>query len=546
MKSFLRKTISLVCATAVVASCLTASLFVSAATNLALNATTVFVNGIHSGWGNAPSTMIDGDYSSRWQAPDVDATETEPTYFGVVWSEAVEFNQIVIPWETNGDVEKTKVYYVPATAEGDVQLEEITQTRFNETCYKDGDSTQWVELEGTIKGVWGNGNDGNGFNQNIDTDTWTLEGEAVKAKAVKVAVWGRRCVSPRELQVYRLADNAYDITKLKDALQYVNRAFGNDNTYGYGNWDTFNTLRAEATTALTALDGQQVGSVAGYDTQEAVDILAADLIKAAALLTGNGTTSGNLLKDGIAIYDRSIMQSYAGDNNFRTLTDGLKQDNANAWQPNNGADAPLYLKLNNAATMNEVVIYAESISEIYSIEYTTDDVTAVADMAGMAALNWTDTGATREYSIVYSSNVAYSFYSFDAVENVTAIRLVCTQTNGGWRKLREVEAYYDVADTNTTATAPVAIDSADGTMKFIGIAVDQKDVADGITVTYTVNGTTYNEDVKTIDTAYAGVNLGGNLITAETLGGHAGDYVTGILFTNVPAGATVTAEFNVQ
>lgn len=529
MKRVLRRTVSVLCALALTASCLTASMFVSAASNLAAGST-VFIDAVHASWGDKPSTMVDGQYNTRWQSGN--SVENATSYLGIAWESAQTFNTIVVHWEASYPNESTKIYIAQSAA----ALAVIDQTRWtDETCYSEG-TTVWTEVTPTLARV-------DGANGVTKADTWTFD-DAVTAYAIKVESQAagngsNYNMSAFEIEVFDYsAGTPYDVSGLNKAVDYVNKAFGTSNTYGYSDasWAAFDAARTAATTAATALNGQIVGTVDGYATQEDVDAVATALYAAAAKLTGNGSATTNLLENGIMIYNTTDMQSYASGNNYRTLTDGLKANDANNWQPNSWS-TPVYLKVNNAATMNEIVIFAESTAEEYGIEYTTADVTNVTDVAGMEALSWTNTGATREYAIDCGNGTAYQFYTFDDAANVTAIKLTCTTANmGAWCKLREVEAYYDVEGANTTTTNATTFSSTDGTQKFVAVVVDEKDTA-GSTLTAEYTITTANgsvTDTVTISTSYAAVSLGGTLITAGDLNGaHNGDYVTGVLFTNL-------------
>lgn len=544
MKRVLRRTVSVLCALALTASCLTASMFVSAATDLA-DSGTAFVDSVHGSNASAPTTLNNGNYSDRWQS-NRDLQNSE-SYFGIAWEEPQTFDTINVYWEASYPVNVTLYIATSPAVLGDLE------SRFEGT--KDEGTTAWEPLTVTnsTRGT-GTGGDGKGKD-----DSFTFA--AVTAYAVKVVGTtfnggiSTNNMSAYEIDIYdySVSGKPYDLTKINTAVNYVNKAFGTSNSYGYSDasWAAFDAARTDA---ATACDGQVVGTVEGYATQEDVDALATALYTAAASLTGNGSATTNVMENGIAIYNTSDMQGFAAGHHHRVLTDGDAPDNNVCWQPNSWSTS-VYLKLANAADMNEVVLFAESTNEVYSIEYTTADVTNVTDVAGIEALSWTDTGATREYAVSYAANTAntantaYQFYTFDTASAVTAIKLTCTTSNNGYAKLREVEAYYDVEGANTTLSAPTSF-SSDG-QQFFAVAVDQKDTEGGVLeATYTIrkNGGEPVTRTVTVDTAYAAVSLGGTLITAEEVGGHSGDYVTGILFTGLDSAATydISVEFGLN
>ena len=535
MKKALRRMLGILCALAITASCLTASMFVSAAGNLALGGT-AFADSVHPEYAGAPSTMIDGNRTStRWQSA-IECKDGTTSYIGVAWDTAQTFDTIRAYWEASYPDQNTEVYI----AESPAALAVMDQSRFDEVCYTEGD-TAWTKVTAAL--VRSDGDDG------VEKiDVWTLE-EPVTAYAVKLLCLEKGTeknanMSCFEIEVYDFSAGApYDVTEVQRAITYVNRAFGEDNIYGYGNesWTAFVNARTEALGAVSTYADEIVDDE--VLTQEELNDYATRLYAAAASLTGDGVVTENRLENGIMIYNTADMQSYASGSNYRTLTDGLYENNSNCWQPSS-TSTPVYIKLKNAADMNEIVIFAESTNEIYGIEYTTADVSEITDTAGMDALTWTDTGAERAYSVEYASSVAYSFYTFDTVSDVTAVRLTCTTSNSGWCKLREVMAFADGTDTNNftgTVTYASGTDTQFVATNITVSAVDGKTVTAEYTVT---RGGAQASGSVAIENAYAMITLGDHVITAGNInGGHFGDYVTGVLFTNLQEGDEVSVTF---
>lgn len=96
MKRVLRRTVSVLCALALTASCLTASMFVSAATDLAEQGATAFIDAVHASWATEPSTMLDGEIGdkSRWQSGN--SLKNVDSFFGVYWDSEQTFNTVEI------------------------------------------------------------------------------------------------------------------------------------------------------------------------------------------------------------------------------------------------------------------------------------------------------------------------------------------------------------------------------------------------------------------------------------------------------------------
>ena len=528
----MKRVISILCALALTVSCLAVTAF--AADNKATGAT-VFVDAIHNEWASAPSTMLDGNYSTRWQSAN--AVDGEGgSFFGIAWSEPQSFNTVTTYWEASAPAkDQSKLYVAYAAA----SLTEIDQSRFQETCYTDN-GTVWTEVTNANLSRADAPKDGVQC-----SDTWTTEDNLTGVYAIKIVPIGKNDdsnanMSCFEIEVYDFtAGTPYDLTKVNAAKSYVDKAFGTSNTYGYSDasWSAYTTAYAAVTSAITACDAKMVGEVSSIADQNALDMLADDLLAAAAKLTGNGTAATNLLENGIMIYDTANMQSYAAGNNLRTLTDGLFANNNNSWQPKGTVGEYVYLKLNNASDMNEIVLYAESAVEEYSIAYTTAAVSTIATVAGMDELTWTDTAATREYSVDLGNDTAYQFYTFDTVEDVTAIKVTCTVANGGYCKLREVEAFNDGENTYKGTTQ-----FTNGSDVFVATSVAEHDVSTALSAYYTITkaDSTVATGTVALTNAYAMIKLGDTTITAADVdNAHAGDYVTGVLFTNVEEGTSI-------
>ncbi len=557
MKTRIRKVVSLLCALALTASCFTASTvaFAADAVNVATvaNGVTVMADPASEAiTDHGPELVIDGDQTTYWQSHSA-GDKTRTTWIGLDLGKTYSLTEIIMIWgeprpNTNADGNGTGIQvsadgqeWIPVTAtvvRGKNQ-HGATDGRYGyKFTLSAAAETRYVRLYcGRYQNEGNNGK--NAYLMLYDFQVFGTEVEGGEGGESPVL---------------------YDTAKLNEAVDYIEGSYGpgTDNSYGYNTtaWNTMLTYREQAAAALSAgLEGAEEGTVGDY-TNDSLNALADNLMAAGAALSmdSNPYVGGNVLQNGILLHNpEKLAANPSKDINYRSLTDGEKTKvglGQNCWQPSGTARSQyVFIKLVAPADIREFAVFAEQAAEEYSFAYVTGDVSGLTTYAEMDALSWQDMTVTREYSVgQFTEATAYQFYSCDETAvGVTAIKVTCTKGVSGLCKLREVEAYCDSEGANTTMDTPFSIDSEDGTMKFIGIAVDKKDVASKkITVTYTVNGTEYADDVRTVNTAYAAVNLGGTMISAETVGGHAGDYITGILFTNVPAGAVVTAAFAME
>ena len=252
--------------------------------------------------------------------------------------------------------------------------------------------------------------------------------------------------------------------------------------------------------------------------------------------------SPNLAAGGTAIWDDTNKSGYCGDLNASTFTDGSYKNDSNCWQPDPGVESgEVFLKFAKASDISKLVLFTESDGERYTVSFTKADVSSITEFADMSVLAWTDAEATLDYAVSrISDGTAYQEYSFAKVEGATALRL--SYTGGGWKKIREIEAYNDTAAAGNTLTGIVKYQSESSMIVLANVTEEAaKDKA--IRATYTITRTDGKKATGTIDieSAYAVVQLSDDLkLTAGDIpGGHHGDYLAALLITDLPEGATV-------
>lgn len=246
---------------------------------------------------------------------------------------------------------------------------------------------------------------------------------------------------------------------------------------------------------------------------------------------------------------------------------GKEPDNTR-WQTANEdktADSWMGVDFGAATTVNTVVIEWENkITEAsYWVEYCND---AVLEDTTIAHNNGTDvtfkTATSGTWNKVANADVQtgdkLSVITFDAVDARyirvyikadSALSEGCKSSTPSFFEL----SVYNIVEEPTVigdGTVVLATSVVDGVKSvFVATNVAEADVPAGASIkasyTITVDGQTATGE-KIITAAYTSITLGVETVTAADItGADAADYVTGILFNNVPQDATIEVVFTV-
>ena len=520
MKKLLQKTVGSVVALALAVSCLGLPLTASAAEDLALSATAF--GSETNGQNTQPITAInDGSETTLWRSKaemgNASASESDSMpYYGLTWDTAATFNTVRVSHANAG----------PAADGVSVYL-----------AYEAGTWTK-VTAYSVSTAYDANGN---------PTVTYTFS-EAVTAYGVKLVQFrfansGFKKAVINEVYVENnqaAPVTTYDVTGLNKTLTAINKAYASSNTYGYtdASWSEFTAVRTAAASAVTACGGQTVGSVTLYPTQESLDAVSTSLMQAAQGL--KLTNPVNLLSRGILFWDEANVNNSSGIK-MDALTDGNEMRNVPAtqsnWQSRKGNYC--FLQLTDPAEINELVIWSDGENATYDISYVTE-FTATT-YAEADALTWTPLDTELLYTVRRTTKGADPFWhslSVSAPEGtkIAALKIVANQGDA----ITEVAAFYDEPEDNCLTAVKYVNDNGD---EFYLTNVS-KHAAEGkkMQVTYTLTqGERVITESATVNNAYAMIQLGDLYLTAADVpGGHAGDYVVGVLFTNIPEDASVS------
>ena len=559
----IRRGISLLCVLSLALSCFGASAAFAENGNIALDGT-AFADSVNNTYpmftsdpqdAFLPYKVIDGkgaEGNSRWQGDkEMNGTETDAPYIGVFWESSQTFNYISVMWEASKPTtDGYKIYYTNDEFNGEqlTEPEAAGGVAAGQQFWSEGEGNTWTELSFTpVRSDEGNNS----------TDVIRLE-EPVTAKAVKIvginAQTGNRTLSVWEIEIYNFTGEPYNTSRLEKAKAAADRAFGTaGNVFGYTDvsWQALEDARSVLASAIEECTNSMAGSVEAYPTQEALDAVAGELVKALSGLESASDVGANKLKNGVMFYDDGNLSAYCGDINYLTLTDGVWANDANNYQPNQDSaqGATVYIKPTQASDMDKLVMYTESTGYQFTVEYTTADVSGCTGLDDYAALSWTTLCSAPgdvEFSYDLGGSVSVYTLTFGKVENVTALKI--TSNAGGWYKLREVEAYCDSGNDNCITGTKKFTDSTNGNV-FVATNIT-KAAGAGKTVKaeYTVmrDGKTATGTVTVTD-AWGMISLGSLRITsADIEGGHGGDYVTGVLFENVREGDEINVVFMLE
>ena len=266
-----------------------------------------------------------------------------------------------------------------------------------------------------------------------------------------------------------------------------------------------------------------------------------------------------------------------GNKGTQYLNDG-EQNDSNYWQPD-GTDlnAPYYAGIywETAKPFNTIVVEFKHIgTEGFSISatYATENAAITeAKTAGNRAFMNAAEGVAYKSGLVEGVDYTITPYETgDAAKPVYVITFATPVTSkmvkidlAGYfsdgcaqapTEIYEIEVYNtaaaDEAETIGDGTVTAETDSVSGVKSvFVATNVAEADVPAGASIKasfiITVDGQTGTGE-KLITAAYTSIALGDETVTAANItGADAADYVTGILFNNVPENATIEVVFTV-
>lgn len=267
----------------------------------------------------------------------------------------------------------------------------------------------------------------------------------------------------------------------------------------------------------------------------------------------------NLALSGTAIAD-SVHATY-NTNLIEYLNDG---DILTRWQSNSkmveaGNEAPTYetapwagIYWDEAQTFNTVVFWFEASNptvdgfEVYIAEEYAGEETVWTLVEGTVTRDTENCGGTDPNNDNDSTDTVV-FAEAVTAEAVKVVGYIAENKNVDL-SIWEIEVFNaEVAAAGNSLTG--TFEAATETEYFVATNVAVEDMAEGdvIVAEYTItrNGATVSDSIV-ITEAWASITLGDLAITSDVIdGGREGDYVVGVLFTNVDAADEIVVTFSI-